>query len=62
MLDEEENTPRRRVRFERPVLDGWSVEELGEYAAELKAEIARAEETAARKKGARSSADAFFKR
>lgn len=44
------------------MLDGWSVEDLGAYVAELRAEIARAEQVAERKKGARTDADAFFKR
>ena len=39
-----------------------SVEELGEYIGELRAEIARVEADIGRKQSHRSAADAFFRR
>lgn len=53
--------PRRKKPVLKP-LDGYSVDELQEYVALLKAEISRAEDFIARKTAHRSAADAFFKR
>lgn len=61
MLDEEDIRPRRAARLERHALEGWSVAELAEYIAELRAEITRAEAAIAAKEGARGHADRFFK-
>jgi uncharacterized small protein (DUF1192 family) len=62
MLDEDEEPIRKRTRLEKPVLDTLGVEEMREYIAELKAEIARVEADIDRKQGHRSAADAFFRR
>ena len=43
-------------------LEVMSIEALGEYIAELKAEIARVEGEIAAKRTARSCAEAFFKK
>jgi len=43
-------------------LEAMSIEALGDYIAELEAEIARARETIGRKQSARSTADSVFRR
>jgi len=43
-------------------LDDMSIEALGDYIAELEAEIARVREVIAAKEGARSGAEDFFKK
>ena len=62
MIDEEDGPVRKRVRLEKLVLDSLGIEEMREYIAELKAEIARVEADIDRKQGHRSAADAFFRR
>ncbi|MEO9190953.1 MAG: DUF1192 domain-containing protein [Acetobacteraceae bacterium] len=62
MLEEEAAEPRRQARLTKLVLDSMSVEELGEYIGELRAEIARVEADIGRKQSHRSAADAFFRR
>ncbi|MGA9868080.1 MAG: DUF1192 domain-containing protein [Acetobacteraceae bacterium] len=62
MLEEEAAEPRRHARLTKLVLDSMSVEELGEYIGELRAEIARVEADIGRKQSHRSAADAFFRR
>jgi len=62
MLEEEAAEPRRPARLTKLVLDSMSVEELGEYIGELRAEIARVEADIGRKQSHRSAADAFFRR
>lgn len=62
MMDEEEGPVRKRSRLEKLALDSLGVEELREYIAELRAEIARVEEDIERKQGHRSAADSFFRR
>jgi uncharacterized small protein (DUF1192 family) len=62
MLDEDEGPVRKRARLEKPVLDTFGVEELRDYIAELKEEIARVEADIERKQGHRSAADAFFRK
>ena len=57
-----EARPRKIVRLEKLVLDTLGVEELRDYIAELRAEIARVEADIERKQGHRSAADAFFRR
>ncbi|MEM7121627.1 MAG: DUF1192 domain-containing protein [Pseudomonadota bacterium] len=42
-------------------LEGMSIEALGDYVAELEAEIKRAEAMIASKQSARASADSVFK-
>jgi uncharacterized small protein (DUF1192 family) len=59
----EDDLPRPKpALLSRPPLDDFSVGALNDYIADLKAEIARAETAIAAKQGARSAADAFFKR
>jgi len=60
--EDEDAPPRRRVRLERLVLDPLGVEELRDYIAELRAEIARVEADIERKQGHRSAAEAFFRK
>ncbi len=62
MMDEEEGPVRKRSRLEKAVLDTLGINELRDYIAELKAEIARVEADIERKQGHRSAADAFFRR
>ena len=62
MMDEEEGPVRKRSRLEKLVLDTMGIDELRDYIAELRAEIARVEEDIERKQGHRSAADAFFRR
>ncbi len=60
MLDEEDR-PKKPARLEKPLLDPLSVDDLTDYIAELRAEIARAEAAISKKKRARGHADGFFK-
>ena len=62
MMDEEEGPVRKRSRLEKLVLDTLGIDELRDYIAELRAEIARVEDDIERKQGHRSAADAFFRR
>ena len=62
MVDEEDGPVRKRVRLEKLVLDTLGIEELRDYIAELREEIARAEADIERKQGHKTAADAFFKR
>jgi uncharacterized small protein (DUF1192 family) len=62
MRDEDDLPRKRPARLAPPVLDLWSVTELEEYVAELRAEIARVEADMARKGSARAAADAFFRK
>ena len=61
MFDEDDGQAKKRVLLERPVLDPFSVADLTEYIAALRAEITRAEAAIAAKQGARGHADSFFK-
>jgi uncharacterized small protein (DUF1192 family) len=58
----EEDAPRRPTGFTPALLDGWSVEELKHYIAQLQQEIARAESVVTRKQAHRGAADAFFRK
>lgn len=63
MASDDEDLPvRRKPRLDRPVLDSLGVEELQDYIAELRAEIARVEAEIGRKQGHRSAAEAFFRK
>jgi uncharacterized small protein (DUF1192 family) len=62
MVDEDDLPIRKRKRLEKLVLDPLGIEELRDYIAELKEEIARVEADIERKHGHRSAADAFFRR
>ncbi len=60
MIDDE--GPRERPkRVPSPPLAGLGVAELGDYIADLRAEIARAQAEIERKEAHRSAAAAFFK-
>lgn len=58
MVDDDEDKPKQVAQ---PNLEEMSIEALGEYIDELKAEIARAEEAIAAKQGVRGEAHALFK-
>lgn len=57
-----DNLPRRRQVLEKPRFDGWDVAQLQDYIAELRAEIARAEDGIAARQGHRAAAEAFFRK
>jgi len=59
---EDEDLPRRTRRLEKLPLDLLGVEELNEYIAELREEIARVEADIGRKQSHRAAADAFFRK
>jgi len=61
MTDDELPRP-RPARLTPQVMDMWGVAELQTYIAELRAEIARAEEVIGRKTSHRAAADAFFRK
>jgi uncharacterized small protein (DUF1192 family) len=61
MTEDEDLPQRRKRRLERLVLDTLGVEEMNDYIAELREEIARVEADIAAKQRHRSAADAFFK-
>jgi uncharacterized small protein (DUF1192 family) len=62
MLDEEDLPQRRKRRLEKLPLDLLGIDELNDYIAELREEIARVEADIARKQSHRSAADAFFRK
>ena len=53
--------PRNKTKKPKD-LSNWGVEDLEAYIAAMEAEIARARDSIARKKGVASAADALFKR
>ncbi len=57
---EEEEKPKKKQKVKN--LDEMSIEALGEYVAELEAEIARTREKIGEKEGARNSAESVFKK
>lgn len=59
-MDIDDLEPRKRPA-EKKNLDVLSIEALGDYIAELEAEIARARAVIAHKEKARDAADAVFK-
>ena len=59
-MDIEELEPKKKQEVKN--LDVMSIEALGEYIAELEAEIARVRETIREKEAARQSADSVFKK
>jgi uncharacterized small protein (DUF1192 family) len=61
-VDDDDAPARKRHRLEKLVLDTLGIEELRDYIAELKEEIARVEADIGRKQGHRSAADAFFRK
>lgn len=58
MVDDED----KPKQVAKPKLEEMSIEALGAYIEELKAEIARAEATIADKQGLRGAAHSLFKR
>ncbi len=58
-MDEEDLVP-LRPKPDKKNLETMSIERLGDYVAELEAEIARAREMIAAKKAVRGDADALF--
>jgi uncharacterized small protein (DUF1192 family) len=58
----EDEAPRPKTLLARPSLDALGVAELEAYIAELRSEIARAEQDIVRKQGHRATADSVFKR
>ena len=60
MIEDEEPKPKPQ-RVARPALGTWDVEELADYIAELRAEIARAESAIEAKQSHRAVAEAFFR-
>jgi uncharacterized small protein (DUF1192 family) len=61
IFSEEEPPPRPKKLLIPPPLDLLGVEELTEYIAELKGEIARVEQAMNSKRAHRDAAAAFFK-
>ncbi len=62
MLREDEETPRKRPRFEPLPLDGVSREDMDAYIASLEAEIARVKATIKARDSHRGAAEALFRR
>jgi uncharacterized small protein (DUF1192 family) len=62
MAEEADLPIRKRRRLERLVLDTLGVEEMQDYIAELREEIARVEADIAAKQRHRGAAEAFFRR
>ncbi len=60
MIEDDDLKP-RPPRLVAPALGAWDVDELQDYIAELRAEIARAEAAIAAKQSHRAAADAFFR-
>lgn len=61
-VDDEDERPKKPKGLEPRVLDRLSIEELQDYIAELKAEIARTEADIAKKRAVNAAAEAFFKK
>ncbi|MCK1383873.1 DUF1192 domain-containing protein [Bradyrhizobium sp. 21] len=63
MPTEDDDRPRKKISHEiGQDLSLLSVEELSERVALMKAEIARLEEAATKKRASRDAADGFFKK
>ena len=60
-MEDEDIRPRREVTLPRP-LAGLSIDELTDYVAQLRGEIARVEAEIERQRQIKGAADAFFKR
>ncbi|MBI3443951.1 MAG: DUF1192 domain-containing protein [Magnetospirillum sp.] len=60
-MDTDDLEPRKKAASLRN-LDPLSIDELGEYIAELEAEIVRVKADIAKKKAVKAGAEAFFKR
>jgi len=62
MLREDDETPRRKPRFDPLPLDGVSREDMEAYIAALEAEIARVRATIASRDSHRGAAEALFRK
>ncbi len=62
MAADDDPPVRGRTRLEKPVLHTLGIQEMHDYIAELRDEIARVEADIARKLSHKSAADAFFRR
>jgi uncharacterized small protein (DUF1192 family) len=62
MAEEEDVPVRKRTRLEKLILDTLGIEELRDYIAELREEIARVETDILRKNSHKTAADAFFRK
>jgi uncharacterized small protein (DUF1192 family) len=62
MPREEEETPRKRPRFDPLPLEGMSREEMEAYIAALEVEIARVKATIAARESHRGAAEALFRK
>ena len=60
--DDDDSPPPKPVRLPKLPLDLLGVEELKDYIAELRQEIARVEADITRKQSHRTAADAFFRK
>lgn len=60
MIDLEELEPGKRPKKPRD-LSTWNIEDLEDYIQAMEAEIIRAQETIAQKKGVADAANALFK-
>lgn len=60
-MELEDLEPRNKLKKPKD-LSNWSLEDLEAYIAAMEAEIARARDSIASKKGVASAADALFKR
>ena len=58
----DDEAPRPKTQLARPLLDALGLAELNAYIADLRGEIARAEQEIARKQGHRAAAASVFKR
>jgi uncharacterized small protein (DUF1192 family) len=62
MLREDEDTPRKKPRFDPLPLDGVSREDMEAYIAALETEIARVKATMAARDSHRGAAEALFRK
>lgn len=61
MIFDDDTEPKTKRKTLKP-LDGYSIDELAAYVADLQAEIVRAETEMAKKKNHMSAVDALFKK
>jgi len=62
MLRDEEETQRKKPRFDPLPLDGLSRDDMETYIAALEAEIARVKATITARESHRGAAEAFFRK
>lgn len=61
MIFDDDTEPKSKKKTLKP-LDGYSIDELASYIADLQAEITRAESEMAKKKNHMAAVDALFKK